>query len=357
MIKIKHFIITILAIGMINSCANNAQERSESESQSTTSTVVESLLLYTTEAIPSDDTLWTIFYQQTGIQVNVKLFDPQALIPTLQSQNEQVDVVIFPEVGLAHEAKQLGLLQFHDIPELGAYYKSMARDESGFWTGLSRKHLSIAYAHERVREPVFNSFMDLTSSRWKNRILLPSIDDPYLVSLISSMLIHNGEATAKRWINGVLANQQLPPVKSAKSRLESIASGEADITIVNAGDLGQLKNPPTYEELLAGEACQIAIPRNGDFHTYVNISCAAVPQNGNIAKAVKLIRFLTSKDVQVRYAGSRHEFPVDVMALPSEFLIEVMGGMREDELELETLAAYRSKAQQFLVSNGWPNNQ
>ena len=314
------------------------------------------LVVYTTQHLPADDSLYLTFEKQYGIPVEIVEWTEHKLMSAIQdsSIHPRPDVVVFPEVGLAAVAKAQGLLQFHSLAGLPNYYKSMARDEEGYWTGLSRKHYAIGYAHERVNAEEVISFEDLTASKWKGKLVLPPADDPFLISFIASRYIHLGKEATLEWMKGVIENQATSPLATAKSRIQALAKGEADITLINTGDLGLLRYPPTYQELIAGKAVNLFIPTHPDFFSHVNISCATVPVGGNLQYAQQFMLFMTKQAVQDVYAAQRHEFPVHVMSMPSPFILEEMGGIRDDELELEVLVKNRAQALQLLKEANWP---
>ena len=354
MLLFRKSYLLILAFIFAWACSNNTPEKKLEQEQKVEADPIASnvLHLYTSQYLPADDTLFQVYEQQTGISVKVIEVEQSTLIAEIQS-GKAIDVAIFPELGLVMDAKEAGLLQTHS-PKLDNYHKSMARDDYAYWTGLSRKYPCVAYAKERLELNGLKDFWGLAETQWKGEIILPPEDDPYLQTLLASMIVHNGQDKVSVWAKKLVSNS-LPVTKAtAASRLKALAAGEADLTIITAGDLGLLRYPPTYEELLIGQAIDIFIPANGDFYTHVNLSSAVVPRQGDINKAVSFIEFLTSQPAQQLYAGARHEFPVNVMALPSDFIIEEMGGVREDELSLQTLLSYREQAAQIMQQAAWP---
>jgi len=353
--KIRSALLLGLIV-LLAACAGEKPSEGKQQKRTRASQPAEVLTVYTTQPLPADDSLYSAFQSNTGLKVETVEVPVKDLLPRLkeEGQRTKAGLVIFPEVGMAAEAKGAGLLQFHAMPELESYYKSMARDDHGYWTGLSRKYPAIAYAHERVKADGIVSFFDLMDSKWKGKLILPKADNPYLITLVASFIIHNGRQSTENWIKAMVANASGDAISDGKARIKALAAGQGDITLVNAGQLGQLRYPPTYQELVEGQAADLVIPANGDFHTHVNISCAAIPVGADKEMAIALIRFLVTKEVQEVYAASRHEFPVQVMAMPSSFIIEEMGGVRVDELELEQLVQYRGQAIELHHHLNWP---
>ena len=53
------------------------------------------------------------------------------------------------------------------------------------------------------------------------------------------------------------------------------------------------------------------------------------------------------------YPRVAQEHPVNVMAIPSDYIIEEVGPVEEDDLELNLLGQYNQQARQILKEVGW----
>ncbi|MCB0571484.1 MAG: extracellular solute-binding protein [Phaeodactylibacter sp.] len=357
--KIYFYLLSALVAVLLftPSCQNGSADKRQDASQDGdigSSADEKVLYLYTFRHLPADDSLFEHFRQLTGIRVDVVQKGAGELLPLLRAGGLQPppNVVILPEVAMAVRAKEEGLLQLYHLPGIDQYVKAKMQDDYGYWTGLTIQLPVIAYASGRVEPKGLDSFFGLAETRWKGRLLAPGADDPYLQSLVASIIINNGEQAARKWARGVAANFARPPQGSGLDQLKALGAGQGDVAIANASDLGYLRFPATHAEYVLGQDTRLIIPFNGDYN-HINATCAVVPKGADTYMAAQLIEFLTSSQAQQSYPAATHENPVNVMGIPSDFSIEEVGGIKEDPISLNQLAAYNQLAVQILRESGW----
>ena len=313
------------------------------------------LTVYTYRLLPGQDTVFKRFEQMSGLKVQVVEIPAQELAARIRQEGGQgpADIVIFPEVSMAVRARREGLLQPYKLPGIDQYFKDVLGDDQGYWTGLSRIVPAIAYSTERLKTAKPETWVDLAMPRFRGKVLAPSSDDPYLQSLVASFILHNGEQAARAWASAMVPNFAREPQGNTMDQLYGLASGQGDVAITNVSDLGYLRYPLTYQEYLIGEGSQIIIPRNGQFNTHINVTCAVVPIGGEVKKAVLFLEYMTAKEAQMDYPRAAQEHPVNVMAIPSDYIVEEVGPVQEDDLELNLLGQYNALAVQILKEVGW----
>lgn len=313
------------------------------------------LTLYTYRSLPGQDSVFQKFELKSGIQVEVVEVPAGELTARLKQEGAQcpADIVIYPEVSMAILARQEGLLQACSLPGIDQYFKDGLRDEEGYWTGLSRVIPAIAYSSERLQPQDLDSWVDLAMPRFRGKVLAPSADDPYLQSLVASFILHNGEEAARAWASAMTANFARPPRGNTMDQLKAIAAGEGDVAITTVSELGYLRYPLTYEELLIGQASRLIIPKNGTFNTHINATCATAPKGGDLRLARIFLEYMTGQEAQMEYPQAAQEHPANVMAIPSDYIIEEVGPVEEDDLELNLLGQYNQFAVQILREAGW----
>ncbi len=343
------FLILVLLLGA--ACGNQG----DNSSHSAGAAGQDVLTVYTFRQLPGEDTLYARFEQLSGLKVEVIQEEAQQLSPRLRQEGMEspADIVIYPEVAMAVKAKLEGLLQPVELSGVDQYYKDVYRDEEGYWMGISKIIPAIAYSTERADPKAIDSFVDLAMPRYRGKVLVPPASDPYLQSLVASFILHNGEEAAMAWASAMTANFARPPQGNGIDQLRGIAAGEGDVAIINASDLGYLRFPPTYEELLVGQESGLVIPRNGQFNTHVNIVCAAVPRSANADFARRYLEYMASKRAQEGYPAMAQQSPVNVMVAPTDFVIEEVGSVMEDDLDLGLLGLYNQKAADILQAVGW----
>lgn len=342
--------LLLMAAALLTACGGGGAEQGD-----TASRPGNVLTVYTYRLLPGQDSVLRRFEQRSGLQVEVVEMPARSLASRIQQEGEQcpADIVIFPDVSMAFRARLQGLLQPYQLPGVDQYFKDDLGDYEGYWTGLSRIVPAIAYSSERIQPTNLNTWVDLAMPRFRGKVLAPSSEDPYLQSLIASFILHNGEDAARAWVAAIMLNFARPPQGNTMGQLRSLAAGQGDIAITTASDLGYLRYPLTYQEYLIGEGAQLIIPKNGPFNTHINVTCAAVPKGGEVNKAVAFLEYMTGEEAQMDYPRVAQEHPVNVMAIPSDFIIEEVGPVEEDDLELNLLGQYNAKAVQILKEAGW----
>ena len=315
----------------------------------------DALTVYTYRLLPGQDSVFQRFEQRSGIKLEAVEIPAGELAARLRQEGaaSPADIVIFPEVSMAIRARQEGLLQAYELPNVDQYFKDVLGDDQGYWTGLTRIIPAVAYSRERLKPTKLNTWVDLAMPRFQGKVLVPAADDPFLQSLVASFIIHNGEQAARAWVTALARNFARPPRGNSMDQLRGLAAGEGDVAITNASDLGYLRYPLTYQEYLIGEGSDLIILKNGQFNTHINVSCATVPTGGDVEKAVAFLEYMTSKEAQMDYPRVAQEHPVNVMAIPSDFIIEELGPVEEDDLELNLLGQYNALAAKVLEEAGW----
>ena len=313
------------------------------------------LTIYTYRALPGQDSVFQRFEQRSGLKLEVVEMPPFELAARLRKEGAEspADIVIFPEVSMAIRARQEGLLQSYKLPGIDQYFKDVLGDEQGYWTGLTRIVPAIAYSHERLNPANLKTWVDLAMPRFQGKVLAPSSEDPYLQSIVASFILHNGDQAARAWATAMVRNFAREPQGNTMDQLRGLAAGVGDVAITTASDLGYLRYPLTYNEYLIGEGARLIIPKNGQFNTHINVTCATVPKGGEVRKAVAFLEYMTSREAQMDYPRVAQEHPVNVMAIPSDYIIEEVGPVEEDDLELNLLGQYNQQARQILKEVGW----
>lgn len=355
--KILLLSAAVLAIVLLALSCRNREGRGAESAQASgrASASAENVLyLYTFRHLPADDTLYARFQRLTGIQVELVKKEASELLPLLRQGGLQPPpgLVVLPGVSTAVQAKEEGLLQLYHLPNIESAVKAKMQDDFGYWTGLTIQLPVIAYASGRVEPEGLDSFFDLADARWKGQVLVPSAEDPYLQLLAASFILNNGEPAARKWARGLAANFARPPQGDGLDQLKALGAGQGGAAICNASQLGYLRYPDTHAELQLAEDIRLILPVNGEYN-HINATCAVVPKGADPLKAALLVEFLTSAEAQQSYPAAAHENPVNVMGIPSDFLIEEVGGIAEDPASLNELAGYSRLARQILKDAGW----
>ena len=342
--------IAILALLGSAACSNGGAGSNGAASQPNNV-----LTVYTYRVVPGQDSVFWRFEQRSGLKLEVVEIPADSLTARLRQEGSRcpADIVIFPEVSMAIGARREGLLQAYQLSGIDQYFKDVLGDDQGYWTGLTRIVPAIAYNSKRLTPHKLNTWVDLAMPRFRGKVLAPSSNDPYLQSLVASFVLHNGEQAARAWASAMVPNFAREPQGNSMDQLLGLATGQGDIAIINTSDLGYLRYPPTYQELLIGQDSRLIILENGEFNTHLNVTCATVPKGGELKKAIAFLEYMTAQEAQMNYPRVAQEHPVNVMAIPSDFIIEEVGPVAEDDLELNLLGQYNPVAVKILKEVGW----
>jgi len=311
--------------------------------------------LYSHRHYDVDQELYDRFFEETGIKVNVIKAGADELIERLKNEgpNSPADVLLTVDAGRLFKAKDLGLLQ--PITS-GALEEAMAphlRDPQGYWFGLTKRARVIAYHVDRVKPEELSTYEDLVDPKWRGRIVVRSSSNIYNQSLMASMIAANGEDEARIWAEGLVANMSRNPQGNDRDQVKAVASGEADIAIINTYYLGKLLTSDNPDEVAAGKQVALFFPNQENRGTHINVSGAGVTAYApNKENAVKFLEFLTSIEAQEVYAQDNFEYPVRA-DVPSSEIVSSWGNFEEDTTNMSFLGELNIQAVIEFDKAGW----
>ena len=288
------------------------------------------------------------FTKETGIKVNVK-FAKKGLAEKMAQEGKYspADVVLATDISLLTELVDKQVVQplnsdivKHNIPK-------QYRDNSDTWFALTMRTRSVYSSRDRVGKlsDDFN-YDDLAKPEFKGKICTRSGKHPYNISLISSIIAHQGEAAAKTWLEGVKANLARKPQGNDRSQVKAIKEGLCDVSLGNSYYLGNMLNDEKQKAW--AEAVYINFPNQHTTGTHVNISGMAMAKySPNYENAKKLMEFLSGDKAQKMYAEINFEYPVKPNVERSE-LVKSWGDFKADTISLEEIAKYHSTAVKLL---------
>ena len=295
------------------------------------------------------------FTEETGIRVNLLTGKADQLRARLLSEgrNTPADVLLTSDVANLHRASTSGLFQAIDSRLLMQRIPSRYRDPNGKWFGLSIRARVIAYAKDRVKRNDLSTYEDLADPRWRGRIVVRSSTNVYNQSLIASILVAHGDIAAGKWVKGLVENMARRPQGGDTDQIRAVASGEADVAIVNSYYYGRLLASGKDRDREVVASVGVLFPNQGDRGTHVNISGAGVTAHArHRSEAIKLLEFFSSPKGQRLFADINHEFPVNEEIAPSP-IVAGWGSFKADALELATLGVYNGDAIRLADEFGW----
>jgi len=311
--------------------------------------------LYTSRHYDSDQALYDLFTEQTGIAVNVVQGESDELIERLKREGEstQADLFITADAGNLYRGKESGLFQAVESEELFNNIPEKLRDVDNQWFGLTKRARVIVYDKERVDPAQLSTYEDLADERWKGKVLIRSSENIYNISLLASFIAINGEEKAKEWAQGIVNNMAQPPQGGDRDQAKAVAAGIGDVAIMNTYYLGTMLNSADPEEVKVAESLGVFFPNQETTGTHINISGIALTKHAkNKEAAIKFMEFLSGPEAQKQFAEGNYEYPANPSVEPADVL-KSWGEFKEQEINLSLLGEYQADAIRIFNEVGW----
>lgn len=139
------------------------------------------------------------FTKETGIKVNVK-FAKEGIAEKLAQEGEYspADVLLTVDIARLAELTKKGLVQPVESPVLEKNIPAQYQDTTNEWFALTTRTRSVYSSRDRVGKLGEDfTYADLAKPEFKGKICTRSGKHPYNVSLVSSLIAHQGEAATK----------------------------------------------------------------------------------------------------------------------------------------------------------------
>ncbi len=311
--------------------------------------------VYSERHYDTDQVLYELFEKETGIKVQVLKANADELINRLVIEGEDTiaDVLIVSDAGRLHRAKSKGLLQEVDSSILHNNIPSRYRDIDSMWFGLTKRARILVYNPEKVSEEELSSYEALTKEMWRGRIVIRSSTNIYNQSLVASFIAIYGEEYTRDFLVDFVSNFAREPEGNDRDQAKAVASGIADVAIINSYYMGKMANSTDPYEVEVYEKLRIFFPNQDSTGTHINVSGAGVTKYAkNKENAIALIEFLSSVQAQNLYASANYEYPVNPLAQTSSLLLE-WGNFLEQDIMISDLGLYATKAAILMDEAGW----
>lgn len=314
------------------------------------------LNLYTARHYQTDDALYANFTKQTGIKVNRIEGQEDPLLERIRSEgaNSPADVFITVDIGRLWRAQQAGVFAPVKSPVLESRIPANFRDPNGEWFGFSARARVIAYNKTAVKPGDIRRYEDLADPKWKGRLCTRSSGHVYNLSLISSLIAHNGEAATERWAQGVVANLARTPKGGDTDQLKAVAAGECDIAIANTYYIARLMKSTKPEDKAVADKLGVVWPNQDSQGVHMNISGGGMLKHApNKDSAVKFLEYLASDQAQAYFADGNNEWPVVPTVKIANPALEALGSFKADRINVAELGKYQPVAQKLADRAGY----
>ena len=313
------------------------------------------LNLYSSRHYDTDERLYSDFEAATGITINRIEGDADELIARMQAEgaNSPADVLLTVDTSRLERAKEAGILQSVDSPVLEARLPSYLQDADNQWFGFSQRARIIFFDKADVAEPPL-SYVDLADPKYKGQVCSRSGTNVYSQTLLAAVIENHGEAAAKDWAAGVVANFARDPQGGDTDQLRALVSGECDIAVSNTYYFARALR--TAVDGLSAEQMENigwVFPAQNAEGAHMNLSGGGVAAHApNRDNAVKFLEYLASDQAQEYFSAGNDEYP----AVPGVGLspsVAALGIFRPDAVDLSKVAKNLPAAQQIFNEVGW----
>ena len=311
--------------------------------------------IYTHRHYDSDKILFKKFTDMYGIEVNVIKGSADQLIQRLQSEgkNSPADVLLTVDAGRLVRAKDMGLLEPVSSKILIENVPEKMRDSENYWFGLSVRARVIVYAKDRIKENELSTYEDLADPKWKGKIVVRSSNNIYNQSLLASMINENGVKNTLKWAKSVRKNMARKPRGNDRDQARAVASGVADLAIINTYYLGLLANSTDKEDREVAKKLNVFFPNQSGRGTHINVSGAAVTKSSkNKKEAIRFLEFLTQEENQKIFSEANYEYSLDYNNSKSKIHLK-WGRFKADSIDLSILGKNNAEAVKIFDLAGW----
>lgn len=298
------------------------------------------------------------FSEETGIEVKMISGGASELVSRLAKEGEAspADLLLTVDIGNIWRAKELGLLRKIESRVLNSTIPDNLRGDDGDWYGLSKRARVMFYNKDKVKaEDLPKSYADLADKKWQGEILVRSSSNIYNQSLLSSIIVHEGEDFAFDWAKSIVNNMARKPQGGDRDQIRALAAGQGSIAMANSYYYGALIDPESesYDAQVANKV-GIIFPEQDSYGTHINIRGGGVTSSSkNPELAKQLLEFLVSEEAQKFFANSNYEYPIHSDVEPNQIVASWGKDWQADQLPLNIIGKNNKKAVEIFDKSGW----
>ena len=312
------------------------------------------LNLYSARHYQTDEALYANFTKQTGIRINRIEGREEELLERIRNEgaSSPADVFITVDAARLSIADSMGLFAPTGSKVIDARIPAHLRTPD--WAAFSVRARVIVYNKASVNPAEVQTYDDLANPRLKGKFCSRSGSHPYNVSLLSSIIAHQGEAKAEEWARGAAANFARAPKGGDTDQIKAVAAGECGVAISNSYYLVRLMRSDAPADKDVVSKIGVIWPNQTGSGTHVNVSGGGMLKNAPHKEAArKFLEYLASDEAQSYFAAGNNEWPAVPTVATKNPALESLGKFKADTLPVSTLAKNTAAAQKIYDRVGW----
>ena len=313
------------------------------------------LHLYTARHYASDEALYKRFTSSTGIEVKVVSSDDEPLLERLRSEGRAspADVLLLADATRLERAEQEGFFAPLDSPVLSKAIPADRRS-GNLWFGFTTRARVLVIDPTRVDVKRISRYEDLANPEFKGLVCTRSAAHPYMLSLIGSRIVQDGETKTTEWAKSVVANLARAPKGGDTDQIKAVASGECAIALSNSYYYVRLMRSANPADRAIVSKTRLVWPNQSEQGTHVNVSGGGMLKNAPNPRAARaFLEFLASPEAQAEFASGNNEWPVVKGVSIQNPELESLGKFKADPMPVAQFAAQQRAAQRITDSVGW----
>tara|TARA_A100001011_G_scaffold196308_1_gene204629 strand:- start:1412 stop:2440 length:1029 start_codon:yes stop_codon:yes gene_type:complete len=340
---IKKIKITLIVFLLLIGCSQNGSE----------------VNIYTSRHYDSDDELYALFTEKTGIQVNVISGKGAALIERIKAEGENspADIYFTVDAGNLWKVQSEGFFQSISSNKINSIVPENLRGPNNEWIAIAKRARVIFYNPKKIsKDEIKNlSYEDLSNPKWKGRIVIRSSNNMYNQSLVASLISNNGIENTEIWGKGLISNFARKPQGNDRSQIMAVANEEADLAIANSYYIGlMLSGTKGSEQLEAAKKVSIHFPNQNNRGAHINISGAGILKSSpNSKNAIKFLEFLLSEEMQKNIVNNSYEYPILENIDPHPLIKNFGTDFKEDRTSVTDYGELNPEAIKLMDRVGW----
>ncbi len=305
----KHLFHTIclsVAVMFAVSCGSTEESTTTSTPPEPSAAEPASIVVYSGRGAVLVDPLFTMFTEETGINVEVRYEkSTETLANRIATEGAETEADVF----FAQDSGYLGALAENELlaplpSDVIATVDERYRAESGRWLATSGRARVLVYSPERVSaDELPTSLAELAEPTFKGRIGWAPSNSSFQAH-VSALRSLWGDEKTRTWLEQM---KSLEPTVYPKNspQVKAVSSGEIDIGWVNHYYLHKLR--AADPEL---KAANHSFAADGDAGNIMMLAGAGlVTHSDNTEEALKLIEFLVSEKAQNYFTQTVYEYP------------------------------------------------
>jgi len=312
------------------------------------------LNLYSARHYQTDEALYANFTKQTGIRINRIEGKEDELLERIrnESSNSPADVFLTVDAARLAKARELGLFAPVSSKALDARIPANLRTDD--WYSFSTRARVIVYNKAEIKPGDVQTYDDLANPRLKGKLCSRSGSHPYNLSLMASVIAHEGEARAEAWARGMVANFARAPKGGDTDQIKAVAAGECGVALSNTYYVARLMRSTRPEDQKMMEKVGVVWPNQATTGTHINVSGGGMLKTApHKEAATRFLEYLASDEAQRYFADGNNEWPVVDSVKVVNPALETLGKFKADGLPVKNLAMYQVKAQMIYDRAGY----